>query len=125
MGSIQIAAYQANVVHGPAHRLFEFILLDDNPTAQPESILFTNNEVISGMAAQSGAATPVYVDRYQCNIHVVVRSMTGMPTYDQAKAVVVDELTRHPDSTTIAEPVQPGQGQGCTWPIFTSPGLGG
>ena len=124
VGTIQVAAYQANVVHGPDRRLFEFILLDGKPTAQPESILFTNNEGISDMAAQTGARTPIYVDRYQCDIHVVVRAMTGIPTYDQARAVVVDELTRHPDSSTIAEPVQAGQGQGCTWPVFTSPGVG-
>ena len=125
VGTIQVAAYQANVVHGADHRLFEFILLDDTPTAQPESILFTNNDAISDMAAQTGAKTPVYVDRYQCNLHVVVRAMTGVPSYDQAKAVVADELTRHPNSNTIAEPVQKGQGQGCIWPVFTSPGVGG
>ncbi len=125
VGTIQITAYQADVVHGPAHRLFEFIILDDTPTAQPESILFTNNTLISEMAAKSGAAAPIYVDRYQCNIHVVVRSMTGVPTYDQAKAVVIDELNRHPDSRQIEEPVQAGQSQACTWPLFTSPGVGG
>ena len=125
VGPLKVSAYAAPLQHETARRLFQFVILADTPTAEPEAILFTDDSRQTGMAKSVNAPAPVYIDRYGCNFHSTVRTLRGEPSYAQAKAAVVEELTAHADLGMGAMPPPPSQGAGCRWPVVASPGLGG
>ena len=127
VGTIHVSAYAAPVMHATAKRIFQFILLSDTPMAEPESILVTEDSQMSDMARATNAKAlpPIYFDRYGCNLRSGIRVLRGRPSFEEAKAVVVDELTRHPDFTLGGVKAPVSQGAGCRWPVFTTPGLGG
>jgi len=126
VGNLRVSAYQAPVQHATARRLFQFIVLADKPMAEPESILVTEDSQMTEMARvrDPAALAPIYFDRYGCNLRSSLRVLRGTPTFAEAKAVVIDELTRHPDLSLGAVTPPPSQGAGCRWPVFTTPGLG-
>ena len=115
------------MTHDTAHRVYQFLIAPRAPNALPEAILVTEDSQRTAMAraVDPNNPPPVFIDRYSCNLHSDMGAMRGQPGYAALKARVVDELTRHPDLTVlVGQPPGAGGGQGCRWPVFSSPGLG-
>ena len=131
-GGAAVTAYETPVTQGSLHRVLEFIIVPDDASSYPRSILLTDDREAVTVEAELGQANSSkkidgghvwFIDAYDCSGHETLAIVPGtkQPVYEAVKVRVLQRLSGEKGSVSSLTVPDNGSCAALSWIL---PGLG-